>query len=134
MARYVGRKATLYLSSSGSTAAVNVANLTKWSLSFSRDKIDVTACNDANKATMTGLPDIKGSFEAWFDDTATATLFTGAASADGVKAYMYPSADAPTKFFGGPAYIDITNFEAAVSGAVKVSGTISANGAWAMIS
>ena len=50
-------------------------------------------------------------------------------SADGVKLYLYPSADAPTLYHYGPAWID-ASMSTSVNGAVAISGTFAANGTW----
>lgn len=132
MARYLGTKAVAYISASGSTAAVNVPNLTKFGVGNARSMNDVTACNDANMRYLPGLPDYKGSLDVFFDDTNTAALFTSAASTDGVLMYLYPSAAAPTRYFYGPAWVSITSFDSGgINGPAKVSLDWAANGTWA---
>lgn len=131
MARYHGGKGVSYMSASGTTAAVNLGNLSKWSLQSPRSREDVTAMGDGNKRyVQSPIPDFKGNFEVWFDDSAVSSLFTAAASADGVLLYHYPSSLCATKYFYGPAWVDITNFEVDVNGAVKMSGSWAANGNW----
>src|SRR5262245_55537861 len=75
-----------------------------------------------------GLKDIKGTIAGFFDDTETKP-FVAADSADGCKLYLYPSADAPTKYWYGPAWLDVS-VNTAVAGAVAISGSFAANGAW----
>jgi hypothetical protein len=129
MAVYAGRKGVIYLSTTGAGAATNVIKLNKWTINRSTDKIEVTAFGDANKTYVQGLPDVQGSFGGSWDDTESKP-FTAAASADGCKLYLYPSADIVTKFWSGPAWLDISMDES-VSGAVTISGSFAANGAWA---
>lgn len=129
MATYPGRKGVIYLSTTGSGTATNVVHLNKWSLDNSTDKIEVTSFGDVNKTYVQGLPDIKGSFAGFFDDTET-KVTTAAASADGCKLYLYPSADAPTKYKCGPAWLD-ASIDVGVSGAVTIAGSFVANGSWA---
>lgn len=130
MARYHGRAGKLYMAADGTGNAVNITPLTKWSVSFTRDKVEVTALTDANKQYVQGLADVSGSFSGFYDDVETAKIFTAAASSNGSKLYLYPSNDAMTKYFYGPAWIDVSDFTVDVGGAVSISGTFSANGAW----
>lgn len=129
MARYPGRKSVIYISTTGSGAASSLAGMNKWTCDEATDKIPVTAFGDTNKTYVQGLPDIKGTFGGFFDDTET-KLGTGAASADGVKLYLYPSSDAPTKYKCGPAWLD-RSIDVGVDGAVTVTGSFVANGSWA---
>ena len=131
MARYLGNKSVAYISASGTTAAVDVPNLSKFGVGNARALVDVTACNDANMKYLPGLPDYKGSLEVFFDDANTAALFTAAASSDGVLMYLYPSALAPARYFYGPAWVSITNFDSGgIGGPAKVSLDWAANGTW----
>lgn len=129
MAKYHGRKGVVYFSTTGSGAAVNVGNLSEWSLNFATDRVEVTAFGDANKTYVQGLKDVQGSFSGFFDDTATAALMTAADSSDGIKAYLYMSSDATARYFYGPAWVDLS-VTTAIGDAVKISGTIAANGSW----
>jgi hypothetical protein len=128
MAVYAGRKGVVYISTTGTGTATNVIKLTTWTLDSSTDKIDVTSFGDANKTYVQGLKDIKGTIAGWFDDTE-AKPFTGADSTDGIKMYLYPSADAPTKFWSGPAWLDVS-VNTNVAGAIAISGNFAANGSW----
>lgn len=128
MARYHGKKSLVYLSTSGSAAAVSVSPLTTWSMNRKTDRADVTSFGDANKTYVQGLPDVTGGFAGFFDDTATAALFTGADSTDGVKFYLYPSSDAIARYFYGTAWLDM-DLTSAVTEAVKISATFAAAGA-----
>ena len=116
------------MSTTGTGNAITVTALSAWELNKSTDKIEVTSFGDANKTYVQGLADIQGSFSGFWDDTDT-TIFTGAASADGVKLYLYPSTDALTKYHYGPAWVDAV-MSVDVNGAVTVNGTFAANGSW----
>lgn len=128
MAAYPGRKGVIYLSTTGTGVAIVVIKLKEWSLDQTTDKIPITSFGDANKTYVQGLPDIKGSFSGFWDDTET-KIGTGASSADGVKLYLYPSSDIPTKYKCGPAWLD-QSIKVDVSGAVTISGNFVANGSW----
>jgi hypothetical protein len=128
MARYHGRRGLVYMSASGSTVAVAVANLTKWSLDMATDLADVTAFGDPNKRYVQGIPDCKGSLEGWWDDTSDA-LYDSAGSNDGVIMYLYPSSLVLTKYFYGPAWSNFS-IDVGVGDAVSIKGDFAANGAW----
>jgi hypothetical protein len=129
LAKYHGKRGVVYFSTTGTGAAVNVANLSSWSLNFATDKAETTSFTETNKTYVQGLKDVSGDFQGFFDDVTTAALFTAADSADGIKAYLYVSSDATTRYFYGPAWIDMS-IAVPVGGAVTVSGTIAANGSW----
>ena len=131
MAVYAGRKGVVYLSTTGSGAAVNVIKLNAWTINKTTDKIEVTAFGDANKTYVQGLPDVQGTISGSWDDTETKP-FTAAASADGCKLYLYPSSDKTTSYHYGPAWLDMS-MEVSVSGAVTISGAFAANGSWGAI-
>lgn len=127
MARYHGRKGSVYMSTTGSGDASPIT-LTQWSLDQSTDKVETTSFGDVNKTYVQGLPDLSGSFAGVWD-SANDALFDGASSTDGVKLYLYPSTDAPTIYWYGPAWVDAT-INVAVDGRVEISGSFVANGAW----
>lgn len=129
MARYHGRKGLIYLSTSGTGNATSFANLNSWSIDRSTDAVETTAFGDSNKTYTQGLPSVQGQFSGFYDDSASANLFTAADSSDGVKVYIYPSSDAVTKYAYGPAWISCS-INGAVGAAVQVSGTFIANGSW----
>jgi hypothetical protein len=131
MAVYPARKGVVYLSTTGSGAATNVVHLNQWTLNRDTDKIETTSFGDLNKTYVQGLPDLKGSFTGFWDDTETKP-FTAAASTDGVKLYLYPSADIASKYAYGPAWIDCS-INVSVSGAVTISGNFVANGSWGVL-
>jgi hypothetical protein len=60
MARYHGKKGVIYISTSGSGAAVAAVALNSWSLNMPTDKVEVTAFGDSNKQYVQGLPDATG--------------------------------------------------------------------------
>lgn len=128
MAVYHGRKGVVYMSTSGSSAAITVLKLTDWSLDMKTDTVEVTSFGDVNKTYVQGLPDVSGQMSGFWDDTDQ-TLFTAAASSDGCKIYLYPSSDAPTKYFYGPAWLSVS-FSASVSDADKLTANFVANGPW----
>jgi hypothetical protein len=128
MARYHGKKGLIYGSTSGTGAAAPYVSLSNWTLDMATDKAEVTAFGDPNKTYVQGLKDIKGTLSGFWDNTGD-TLFDAADSSDGVKLYLYPSSDAISKYFYGPAWLD-ASVATPSGGPVSVSGNFVANGAW----
>lgn len=130
MARYHGRSGAAYISTTGTGAATRILSLSDWSLDFKRDKAETTSFGDGNKTYVVGLKDVSGKIAGFWDDTTSDTLFDASDSSDGCNIYLYPSTDAPSKFFSGPAWLDLS-INVSVKDASKVSGDFSANGTWA---
>lgn len=128
MARYHGKHGYMYMSGSG-TSDATPRIVTAWTLDMATDKVETTSLQDANKTYVQGLRDISGTFEGMWDDALSDGLFDSAESTDGVKMYLYPSSDAATIYFYGPAWVDMS-LSVGVAAAVTFSGTFSANGAW----
>jgi hypothetical protein len=128
MSRYAGKKGLVYISTSGTGVATSIAQLTNWTLDMTTDKLDTTCFGDTNKTYVQSWKDIKGTFKGLWDDS-TDSLFTAADSADGVKVYLYPSSDAISKYFYGPAWLD-ASVSVDVSGRVETSASFAANGSW----
>ena len=105
-----------------------VFKLQKWSLNRATDKIDITCFLDLNKVYVQGLADLKGTFEGLWDETETKP-FAGSESASGCNLFLYPSLDAPTEYWKGPAWLDMS-MDVDVNGAVKISGNFAAAGSW----
>lgn len=127
-ARYHGKAGKIYMSTTGSGTAVPVGSLSAFTLDTEQETVETTAFGDTNKQYVAGLRDLKGTFEGFWD-TDDAVLFTGSQSADGVKLYLYPSGNAPTKVASGPAWVS-ASLSTGVGDAVKVRGSFTANGAW----
>jgi hypothetical protein len=128
VAVYHGKSGRLYLSTTGSGVAVPVANLSAWELSLATDRVETTSFGDTNKTYVQGLRDVTLTFEGYWND-ADSTIFTAAQSADGCKAYAYLATTASTKYAYGPAWADVS-ISTGVADAVKISGSLAANGAW----
>jgi hypothetical protein len=131
MARYPGRNALIYMSTSASGTASTTIALNAWTLDQATDKIEVTAFGDANKTYVQGLKDLKGTFSGFWDDTETKP-FTGADSTDGVKLYLYPSSNKLTSYHYGTAWLD-ASMNTSVSGAVQISGSFAAASSWGRV-
>lgn len=128
MAKYHGKQGALYMSASGSGDAVPVIGLTGWTLNASTDRVETTEFGASNKTYVQGYKDVSGNITGFWDSTEDA-LFDGADSTNGVKLYLYPTRDAPSLYWYGPAWVDFS-VDVSNSGAISVSGTFAANGAW----
>lgn len=128
MAKYAGKAGVVYISPSGATEATSIVGLTGWTLNRTTDKFDVSEFGAANKTYVQGLSDVSGTLSGFWDDTSD-QLYEGANSADGVVMYLYPSRNAVTKYFYGPAWVDFST-STEVSGAISVSSSFSAKDAW----
>lgn len=110
----------------------NIGSLNAWNLGFTRDKVDVTSFQENNKTYLVGLKDVSGGFEGFFDTSYIRSLAEAAESETGTNVRITPSTDHPEFYFEGPAWLDLTA-NGAVNDAVKISGTISANGDWLQV-
>ncbi len=116
------------MSTTGAGTASTVLALTTWSLDRTTDTIDVTSFGDSNKTYVQGLPDVKISFSGFWDDTET-KLFSAADSTTPVKFYLYPSSSDTGAYHYGTAWVS-ASMSTAVSGAVQITGSAVAGGAW----
>lgn len=126
--RYHAKKGVIYLSTSGTTAAVLVGQFRAYTLDSSVDDVDSTVFGATNRTSLIGFPALRGTLEGFWvsDDT---TLRQAAASADGCHLYIYPSSDAPSKYAGGPSWVD-KSLRGAVDAAVGITANFRANGNW----
>jgi hypothetical protein len=130
MARYHGKSGAVYIAPSGTGVAVPiVATLSEWSIDFTRDTQEVTAFGDVNKVKVVGLPDISGRLSGFWDDTTADALFNAADSANGTAMYLYPSTNAISKYFYGPAFLQMS-IASSIGGAVTLSGQFDGSGPW----
>lgn len=129
MARRHGRNGRLYANLTSGGTAEPVAFLKSWKLDFTTDQQDVTAFGDTGHVYVTGLPDVKGSFDGFFDDATTQT-YTAATDGIARKVYLYwDLTNDPTSCFFGTAFLDFS-VDTAVDGPVKVAGNLTAAGPW----
>ena len=128
MAKYHGQRGRVYMSTSGSGTAVLAVALSSWSLDMPTDLVEVTSFEDSNKVYVQGKKDISGSFSGFWDDQDD-SMFDAADSTTPVKMYIYPSADAATRYFYGTAWVD-ASLEGGVDGAVTVAANFKAATSW----
>jgi hypothetical protein len=135
MARIHGRYGEV--SRTDVSPAVIVGSVSKWTLKQTRDYVEVTSFQDANKTYVVGLKDISGSISFFYNlDTGspaagdTEELFDMAESNDPVTIKLTPDTNNPLHYWTGPAYLDIDTIDVDVKGAVNGSATFKASGAW----
>lgn len=131
MSRFAGRNARLYVAIASGGTAEPITFIKSFSHDRSVDRYDVTAYGDVNKSNVQGLPNAAGNWSGWYDDS-TAQLYTAATDGVSRKTYFYPNTSDPTKYFFGLAFFD-QSAEFPVDGAVSVSGTWAADGAWTKV-
>jgi len=127
MARYHGKAGRVYMSGSAGEAVVMVA-MAEWSLDMSKDRVDATALEDGNIVEFPGFAKIGGKVSGFWDNTYD-TLWLAVDSSTASKMYVYPSKDAPTKYWEGLAWID-ASISGSVKDMVKVDVNFSAGGTW----
>lgn len=130
MAKYHGRRGQIEIGV-GSPLTI-ICSMASWNLSFTREKVDVTSFCNTNKAYLVGLKDVSGGFDGFFDTDDFRDLFESGDSAVGAIVRITPSLDAPTWYFQGPAWVDVS-ITGSTSDAIKVSSTLAANGDWIAI-
>lgn len=121
MARIHGRRGLIYIDVAGGALASPLPFQSKWEISFTTDKDDVTSFGDGNKTYVAGLPDASGSFSGFYDD-ATSQTYTAATDGIARKFYLYPSSSTVTQYWFGNILPDFK-----VDGDVGAAVTVSAS-------
>jgi hypothetical protein len=126
--KYHGKRGVVYASVSGTTGVVNVGGMRAFTLDGSQEDVDTTEFGEGNRTSVLGFPAFRGTLEGfWASDDTTVRL--ASQSTDGTSLYLYPSRDAPTKYVGGPAWLDMS-IRSAVDAAVGVTANFRARGGW----
>lgn len=128
MAVHTARQGVVYMSTTGAGTATNVLHLAHWTINRTQATIETTSFGDSNKTYVPALPDVKGTISGFWDDSESKP-FTAAASTTGTTLFLYPDSTSATKYWTGPAWLDVS-MDTAVSGAVTISMSFSANGSW----
>lgn len=128
MARYNGRKGLVYMSASSSGDATSVARLSQWTLDMGRNFSDATAFGDANQQYTAGIPNCQGTLSGIWDDTDDAMYNAGRVD-DYVKMYLYPSSLVLTKYWYGPANVDMS-MDVSANETIRFTANFAAAGDW----
>ena len=125
--KYAGKSGLVYLSTTGTGAVVLVGGMRAFTIDNTADDIDTTEFGAVNRTSVQGFPTSNGTIEGFWasDDT---TLRQAANSADGTIIALYPSRDAMSKYFGGPAWVDMS-VRTAVDQAVGITANWRSRGA-----
>ena len=121
MSRYHGSKGIVRLGGA-------IVALATWDLDKSTQRVDVTSFGDVNLTSVQGLPAVKGTFTGFWDSADT-TMLAASENASGIIIALYPSSLDVAAYHAGPAFLDY-KMSVDVKGAVKISGSFEANGAW----
>jgi len=124
MARISGRQGRLYMGLTSAGVAEPVTFLNNWSLNFATGKIDVTAFGDVSMVYVSSLPDCQGTYSGFYDN-ATVQMYTAATDGIARSFYLYPDNSLATQYWYGTGIFDM-NIDAAVDGAVQISGSFAA--------
>ena len=126
--KYAGRNSVVYMSINGTTAAINVGGMRAFTMDGTQETIDTTEFQASNRTSVLGFPAYSGTLEGFWasDDT---TLRSASASQDGTNLYLYPAREAPSKYIGGPAWVDMS-IRSAVDQAVGTTANFTAKGTW----
>lgn len=118
--KYAGKDGLVYLSIDAASAPILVGGVRAFTLDNSTEEIDTTEFGASNRTSVQGFPSSRGTFEGFWatDDT---TLRSAANSPSGTNFAVYPSRNAMTRYFGGPAWVDMS-LRTAVDAAVTTTG------------
>jgi hypothetical protein len=117
--KYAGKSGLVYLSTTGAGAPVLVGGMRAFTIDNSTTDIDTTEFGAINRTSVQGFPGSNGTIEGFWA-TDDSTLRTASQSPDGTNIALYPSSNAMTKYFGGPAWVDM-NLRTAVDQAVGLT-------------
>jgi hypothetical protein len=137
MARISGRFGAVEIADS--SPVVTLGSITKWTLSKTRNFIDVTCFQDANKVYVPDLPDISGSISFFYSMDAgsplagdSEALFEATENPNPVVLRLVPSTN-ESHYWSGPAYVDLNDITVDVKGAVAGTSNFKASGDWSRV-
>src|SRR6188768_2020135 len=97
---------------------VAIGNISEWSLSMAKDKVETTSLGDANKRYVLGLKDLSGSLTV-FGDRISDVLFDASDTDEGCYLAIWPYGSMSEQGWQGPAHLD-----ASIKGGVTSAVTI----------
>lgn len=118
MPKYHGKGGVAYLAPTGVAAATLVVNLTQWSLSLETETTEVTSLGDEWKTFVRGVKGGTGQLQGYFADDADVP-FDAFDDGRRVACYLYPSSQAPGRYWSGYVWPTGTQVETAVNDAVR---------------
>ncbi len=118
--KYAGKDGLVYMSTSAAGTVSLVGGMRAFTVDNTTEDIDTTEFGATNRTSVQGFPASRGTIEGfWASDDST--LRSAANSPDGCNIALYPSRNAMTRYFGGPAFVDMS-MATAVDRAVGVTG------------
>jgi hypothetical protein len=117
--KYAGKSGLVYMSTTGTGSPVLVGGMRAFTIDNTADDIDTTEFGATNRTSVQGFPTSNGTIEGFWA-TDDSTLRTASQSSDGTNLALYPSRDAMSKYFGGPAWVDMS-VRTAVDQAVQLT-------------
>lgn len=130
MAPNAGRTGRFYMdtSTAGNGSAVQVANISGWSIDKNADEFDGTCLGDATKVKIPGLPNADVSVKGFFDPSNPGIVGLFGDQVTSRKFYLYTTNSATGYFYGtgalsGTLNVDVQSLEditAKVSNATPV--------------
>lgn len=121
MAKFHGKKGKIILEGVGEMKTHG------WSLSSSRDVIDVSEQYDDWKDSLRGQGLWSGAFSAYYDGENVGKFYDMVNSQASKDIYLYPQFDDMTKYFYGDVFVD-ADIDTPVDGAIDISGTLAGKG------
>lgn len=121
MSRISGKRGRIYIGIASGAAASPLPFQASWSLDASTDRMEVTAFEDVNRTYISGLPDAKGDFSGFYDDS-TAQTYTAAVDGTARNFYLYPSLLTATQYWFGQVFVDFS-IDGKVDGPVNMKAT-----------
>jgi len=125
---YHAKDAVVYISTSGSTEAIQLVGCSEWTLDMSTDTVETTAFGDTTKTYVQGLPDVSGTLACFWRDDET-KLFAASSSTTPCKVYLYFSKNATTRYAYGTAWFSVS-MSSPVAGAVTLSANFTGASSW----
>src|SRR4029453_17397867 len=105
--KYAGANGLVYLSTTGTGTPTLVGGMRAFTIDNSTDEIDTTEFGASNRTSVQGFPSSRGTLEGFWATDHT-PLRQAPTSPDGTNMAVYPSRNAMTKYFGGPAWVDMS--------------------------
>jgi hypothetical protein len=117
--KYAGKTGLVYMSTTGTGSPVLVGGMREFTIDNTTEDIDTTEFGATNRTSVQGFPASRGTIGGfWASDDSTPR--SAANSADGTNIALYPSSNAMSRYFGGPAFVDMS-MRTAVDQAVGIT-------------
>jgi len=123
-----GKYGILALKMNSGDPWVAIANISDYTLSMAKDKVETSGLGSPNKTYALGLRDLSGSLTA-FGDRLSDVLFDASDTDLGCYLGIWPYGELSAQGWEGPAHLD-ASIKGGITSAVTIDATFVANGAW----